>query len=74
MSNHAPGPHADSHTLGEVERLRALVMNLHGLLRGTQAAHLANQPIEAIHRSLDRITENVTRRGTTTVTRDSSRR
>ena len=62
MSIHAPGFHADSRALDEVERLRALVMNLHGMLCGTQAAHLAAKPIEAIHRSLDRLTEDITRR------------
>lgn len=62
MSIHAPGSHAASRALGEVERVRALVMNLHGMLRGTQAAHLATKPIEEIHRALDRLTEDVTRR------------
>lgn len=42
-------------TLSEVERIRALVINLHRLLQGTPAVHLVSTPIENIHRSLDRL-------------------
>ncbi len=55
MTFHASDRQANARTLTEVERIRALVMNLHGMLRGTDAAHLANLPIENIHRSLDRL-------------------
>ncbi len=55
MTFYAPDPQTSTATMGEVERIRALVMNLHGMLRGTDAAHLADRPIENIHRSLDRI-------------------
>lgn len=43
--------------LGEAERIRAMVMNIHALLRGTDAAHLVDPSIETIHRALDRIEE-----------------
>jgi hypothetical protein len=61
MTFHARHLPTDSRTLSEVDRIRALVMNLHGMLRGTAAAHLLGGPIEAIHRSLDRIEQDACR-------------
>lgn len=49
-------------TASEAERIRALIMNIHSMLRGTEAAHLVAGPIEDIHRSLDRIEEESLRR------------
>jgi len=57
MTFHSPELRASSMTLREVERIRALVMNLHAMLRRTDAARLADIPIEHIHRSLDLIEE-----------------
>lgn len=55
MTFHSPELQTSGLTLREVERIRALVMNMHGMLRRTDAARLAEMPIEHIHRSLDLI-------------------
>lgn len=44
-----------------VEKIRALLMNLNALLQQTNAAHLAQQPIESIHRELDRLSRDLGR-------------
>jgi hypothetical protein len=54
-------PNADGQTAAEFAQIRALVMNVHGILQGTDVAHLVAAPIEHIHRSLDRIEESVAR-------------
>jgi DDE superfamily endonuclease len=52
---------SDSQTAAEFAQIRALVMNVHSVLRGTEAAHLVTGPLEHIHRSLDRIEQSVER-------------
>lgn len=44
-----------SPTTGEVEIIRAMIMGIDRLLRGSTMAKLVAEPIEHIHRSLDRI-------------------
>jgi len=44
-----------SHTTGEAEVIRALLMGIDRLLRGSSMANLVAEPIEHIHRSLDRL-------------------
>jgi hypothetical protein len=53
----ARSPH--SQTAAEFAQIRAFVTDVHGILRRTDAAHLAAAPIEHIRRSLDRIEESV---------------
>ncbi len=62
MTFHSPDLQTNARTLGEVERIRALVMNIHGMLRGTDAARRVDEPIENIHRALDRLEEAVQHR------------
>jgi hypothetical protein len=44
-----------SRATGEAEIIRALLMGIDRLLRGSSMANLVAEPIEHIHRSLDRI-------------------
>lgn len=46
----------------ESERIRAMIMNIHGMLQGTDAAHSVAVPIEHIHCALDRTDEKLGRR------------
>lgn len=60
--NIRPEWHASSRYIFEAEQIRALVMNLHSILRITNAADRAEKPIERIHRALDRLVNDLMRR------------